>query len=180
MSYPLTTASTWLTSPVVSYGYDQAGSMTGVVDFEGNAINSTDNLDGFVSSTRFGSSGATLTNTLVNGFNSATNVSDAGTTLYSINYSYGPLGTITSTSASPSSGPPYVYKYNGLGQLTNIQIPPPYGDLNTVLRYDPSGNMTPLPNGAGASYNAASELISSTPPTGPSTTYNYNFVASHR
>ena len=59
ITYPLGAGATWATTDTVTYGYDAAGLMTSMTDFNGNTSAIANTADGLASALSLGSSGDT-------------------------------------------------------------------------------------------------------------------------
>jgi RHS repeat-associated protein len=192
ITYPLpTTTNTWVTSPVISYGYDNAGNITDVSDFTGKATTTSYNKDGLPVITSFQQSSANPTTnispSITNTYDqadeiSSINVSNATGSIYGFSYLRSPSGAIatqTNTGASSSSsGSSSTYLYDPLSRVTQMTTNSSSSTTRTTssYSYDPSSNLITLPNGASATYDPAGELTSSVLPgtNGSSSTYTYN------
>ncbi len=171
ITYPLGTGATWASSQTVSRGYDEAGNLTSVSDFNGDSVAITNTADGLPSSMALGGSGATLSTTYDAADEQAAISLTKGSTVLGFSYSRSPSGAIASETDTPSSSrSPAGYSYDPLSRVTQM-TPGTTGALN--YSYDASSNLTTLPTGATASYDNGSELISSTL-SSTTTTYTYN------
>ena len=109
ITYPLpTTTNTWVTSPVISYGYDNAGNITDVSDFTGKATTTSYNKDGLPVITSFQQSSA----------NPTTNISP------SITNTYDQADEISSINVSNATGSIYGFscKIAHISYITSIVI----------------------------------------------------------
>ncbi len=172
VAYPLPAATTWASTNLVSYGYDEADKLNSVTDFNGNQIAVTDNADGLLSTETLGSTGDTITASYgSNDSLSSTSLKNSGSVLQSFGYSDAPAGNIASESDAPSSpDSPATYTYDAQGRVTSMT---PGTGRALEYAFDASGNLTTLPTGATGSYDNASELTSSKL-NGISTSYAYN------
>jgi RHS repeat-associated protein len=172
ITYPLPTSATWATSDTVNYGYDHADALNSVTDFNGHQITVIDTADGLPSGLSLGASGDTVTRSYDNADGlSQVSLANSASTLASFSYSTAPAGNVLTETDSPTSAQfPATYAYDAKSQLTSMT---PGTGSTATYGYDASGNMTTLPTGAGGSYNAASELTSSTL-AGATTNYTYN------
>jgi RHS repeat-associated protein len=170
ITYPLPATATWATTPTVSYGYDHAGQLNTVTDFNGHQLAIGNTADGLPDSVALGSSGDTVTTSYDNtDAPSVITLKNATSTLQSFAYSDAPAGTILSETDTPSSSSA-TYTYDAKGQVTSMTEgtggPSSYG-------FDASGNLTTLPGGAAGYYDHAGELTSATH-AGTTTSYAYN------
>lgn len=143
----------------VTRTYDGAGRLTSVSDWLGNTTNFTDDANSNVTSIAY-PNGVKTTSTFDN-TDTPTTISDAkgSTGLASFSYTRDNLGQVTSTTTTGISDGPETYSYTQLNQL---------GSLNgSVYNYDHANNITQLASGAMQTFDAASELTSTTQP--PST-----------
>jgi RHS repeat-associated protein len=171
ITYPLGAGASWATSDTVSYGYDDAGELNAITDFNGNTITLGNTADGLPNSLSLGSSGDTISTT----YDATDTPSDislgSGTsTLLDLTYSDVPSGAISSETTTPAtSTSPAGYDYDAQNRVT--QMTPGSGSTLNYA-FDASGNLTTLPTGASGTYDHASELTSSTL---GSTTTNYTY-----
>ena len=172
ITYPLPATATWASTDSVAYGYDNAGQLDSVTDFNGHQIAITPSADGLPSTTTLGSTGDTVTTNYGNTDTpSVISLKSSSSTLQSFTYAEAPAGNILTETDTPSSShSPATYTYDSQSRVTSMT--PGSG---TTLNYgsDASGNLTTLPTGAAGTYNDGSELTSSTL-SGTTTTYAYN------
>jgi RHS repeat-associated protein/uncharacterized repeat protein (TIGR02059 family) len=172
ITYPLGAGASWATSDTVGYGYDDAGELNSITDFNGNTIAIGNTADGLPNSASLGSSGDTISTTYdPTDTPSDISLATASSTLLEFAYSNVPSGAISSDSTTPSAPTsPAGYTYDPENRVT--QMTPGSGSpLN--YGFDASGNLTSLPTGASGSYDNASELTNSTLGA-TTTTYTYN------
>ncbi|OYV63951.1 MAG: hypothetical protein B7X07_07545 [Actinobacteria bacterium 21-64-8] len=146
--------------------------MSSVTDFSGQTSVVTTSADGLPTALSLGSSGDTVATTY--GANDATAsiaLNNGSSTLQSFTYSDAPAGNVVSEADTPaSSSTPSSYTYDAQSRVTSDTK----GTSGTsTYAEDQSGNLTTLPTGASATYNNASELVSSTL-AGTATTYAYD------
>jgi RHS repeat-associated protein len=172
IGYPLPSSATWATSNIVTYGYDNADTLTSVTDFTGHQIALTPTADGMPNAVSLGTSGDTVTVSYDHADGpSQISVASSAATLASFSYSTAPAGNVLSETDSPSSAQfPATYTYDGKSRVTSMT--PGTGSAATY-GFDASGNLTTLPTGATGTYNAARELTSSTL-AGTGTNYGYD------
>ena len=172
VTYPLGSGATWASSQTVADGYDEAGNLTSVSDFDGNASPITNTADGLPSSVALGGSGTTLSTTYDAADEpSAISLTKGGSTLVGFSYSRSPSGAIASETDTPSSSlSPASYAYDPLSRVTQMT---PGTSSALDYSYDASSNLTTLPTGATTTYDDANELVSSTL-SSTTTTYTYN------
>ena len=171
ITYPLGSGATWASTNTVAYTYDHADQMASVTDFNGHTSNYTTTADGLPSALTLGASGDTVsTSYAANGAPSSITLGN-GSTLQQFSYSDAPSGAIASETDLPSSSlSPAAYAYNAQSQVT--QDTPGSGPAKSYA-LDASGNLTTLPTGASGTYNAASQVTSSTL-SGTATSYTYD------
>jgi RHS repeat-associated protein len=172
ITYPLPSTATWATTDSVTYGYDNADTLTSVTDFNGHQISIGNTADGLPNSIGLGSTGDTIATTYDNTNSpSAITLKNSSSTLQSFTYSDSAAGTIlteTDTPSSPQS--PASYTYDAQGRVIS-ETPGTSPTLN--YGFDASSNLTTLPNGGTGSYDKAGELTSQTL-SGATTNYTYN------
>ncbi|HVB45079.1 MAG TPA: RHS repeat-associated core domain-containing protein [Streptosporangiaceae bacterium] len=175
ITYPLPAGATWAASSIVNYTYDNANLLTKVTDFNGNPITIGSTADGLPNSAGLGSTGDTVTTSYDNtDAPSVISLTNSSTTLQSFSYSDAPASTILSEcDTTPScSQPSAAYTYDAKGRVASMTR-----NGGTAMNYgfDPSGNLTTLPDGASATtgYDKAGELTSSLL-NGVTTSYSYN------
>ena len=170
VTYPLP-SNTWATTSTVGYAYDHAGLLTGVTDFNNNAISVASTPDGLPNSVGLGSTGDSVATTYDNtDAPSAIALKNSATTLQSFTYTDSPAGTILNEADTPtSSQSPAVYTYDAKARVTSM-TPGTGSTLN--YGFDASANLTTTPTGATGSYDHAGELTSSVQ-SGTTTTYAY-------
>ncbi|MCL5048806.1 MAG: RHS repeat-associated core domain-containing protein [Firmicutes bacterium] len=202
ISYSLpTTADTWATSPIISYGYDNTGNISDVSDFTGKATTTNYNKDGLPIITSFGqsqaNSGSSATNSspfssspsITNTYDSSDEISSITASnnsgmILGFSYLQSPSGSIASQTnagaSSSSSGSSSTYSYDPLSRVTQMTASTGSSTgTSSTYTYDPSSNLTILPNGASGTCDPAGELTSSILPSTASspqrsTTYTYN------
>ena len=172
ITYPLPGTHSWATTTTVNYGYDNAGILTSVTDFNSHQITITPNADGLAATVGLGATGDTISTTYDNADGvSSISLRNSGSTLQSFTYSDAPAGTILSEADTPSSAQsPAGYAYDTQGRVASM-TPGTGSALNYT--FDPSSNLTTLPTGASTSYDNAGELRSSTL-AGTTTGYAYD------
>jgi RHS repeat-associated protein len=172
LTYPLPATATWATSSIVSFGYDHAGPLDSVTDFNGNQVSITPSTDLLPGSVALGATGDTITASY-DGTDtpSAITLKNGGGTLQSFSYSDAPAGNILSETDTPSSPQsPASYTYDAQGRVTSMT---PGRGAQSNYGFDASGNLTTTPSGATGNYDNAGELTSSV--QGSTTTdYTYN------
>ena len=161
----------WASTDTVAYTYDHADQLASVTDFNGHTSSYTTSADGLATAMTLGASGDTVsTSYAANDVSSSITLSN-GSTLQQFSYSDAPSGGIVSETDLPSSSlSPAVYTYNAQSQVT--QDVPGSGSAKSYT-LDASGNLTTLPTGASGTYNAASQVTSSTL-SGTTTSYTYD------
>ncbi len=172
VTYPLGSGAAWASSDAVGYGYDAAGNMTSVSDFNATATTITDTADALPNSMSLGGSGATLS-TSYDATNAPSNIglTKSSSTLLGFSYSRSPSGAVATETDTPSSSlSPAGYAYDPLSRVTQM-TPGTSSALN--YSYDASSNLETLPTGATTSYNDAGELTTSTL-SSTTTTYSYD------
>ena len=175
ITYPLPLGATWATSDTVTYTVDNADNRISATDFNGNRMSIGRTADGPPNSLTLGTSGDTVNTTYDNTDGpSLIELKNGTTTLQSFSYSDAPAGTISSEcdTATGCSQPSAAYSYDTASRVTSMT---PNGGTQLSYSFDPSGNLTTLPDGADATngYDHASELTSSVV-GGVTTTYSYN------
>ncbi len=172
ITYPLGSGATWASSDTVAYAYDHADQLASVTDFNGHTSSITTSADGLPTAQTLGSSGDTVsTSYAADDAPTSITLSSPSSTLQQFAYSDAPSGAIASETDFPSSPTsPAAYTYNAQSQVTQ-ETP----GTATAKSYslDASGNLTTLPTGASGTYNADSELTSSTL-SGTTTSYTYD------
>jgi RHS repeat-associated protein len=172
ITYPLPAAATWAASDTLTYGYDNAGALNSVTDFNGHQLSISRTADSLPSTETLGSTGDTLTTN----YDSSDSVSaialmNGGTTAQSFSYSDAPDGdALTETDTPSSSQSPASYTYDSQGRV--ISMTPGTGTAHSY-GFDASSDLTTLPTGAAATYDHDSELTSSAL-GGTTTSYTYN------
>ena len=174
ITYPLPPSATWATSDSVTYSFDNADKLTGVSDFTGNMITISNTADSLPTSEALGSTGDTITTTYDStDTGSAITLKNTSSTLQSFTYSDSPGKTILNEADNPASpNSPAVYTYDTKSRVTSMT---PGSGSTLSYGFDPSGNLTTLPNGASGTYDKAGELTSSAR-AGTTTNYSYNAV----
>ena len=172
ITYPLGAGATWAATDTVSYGYDNAGELDAITDFNGNTISIGNTVDGLPNSLSLGSSGDTISTTYdQTDTPSEISLGNGTSTLLDLAYSNVPSGAISSETTTPSTPTsPAAYTYDAQNRVT--QMTPGSGSA-LAYSFDASGNLTTLPDGAGGSYDNASELTSSSL-AGTTTNYTYD------
>jgi RHS repeat-associated protein len=172
ITYPLPSTATWATTQSISYGYDNADRLNSATDFNGHQISISDTADGLPNSVSLGSTGDTVTTSYAPTDGPASiSLKNASSTLQSFTYSDAPAGNILSETDTPSSSKtPAVYTYDAKGRVTSMK---PGTGTQLSYGFDPSGNLTTLPNGATGTYDHSSELTSGVL-AGTNTGYTYN------
>ena len=172
ITYPLGPGATWASTDTVTYTYDHADQLASVSDFNGHTSTITTSADGLPLSQTLGSSGDSIaTSYAANDAPTSITLSNASSTLQQFSYSDALSGAIASETDLPSSSSsPANYTYNAQSQVT--QHTPGTGAAKAYA-FDASGNLTTLPTGASATYNAGSEVTSSTL-SGSTTSYSYD------
>ncbi len=168
ISYSLpTTADTWATSPIISYGYDNAGNISDVSDFSGRATTTNYNKDGLPTTTSFGQSQA-------NSGSSATN-SSPSSSAPTITNTYDNADEISSITASNSSasnsgvilGFFYLRSPSGaIASQTNAGAFSSSSSSSSTYLYDHLSRVTQMTNSTSSSTGGSS--------TGTSSTYAYD------
>jgi RHS repeat-associated protein len=157
VTYPLPSAATWATSDTVTYGYDSADRLSTITDFTGSSIGITETADGLPATQKLGSSGDTITSSYDSSDSpSAIALADSGSTLQSFTYGDAPAGNL--------------YGYDAQGRITSDT---PGDETAKQYAFDPSGNLTFLPDGATGTYDNDGELTS-TSASGTATSYTYS------
>jgi RHS repeat-associated protein len=172
VTYPLGSGAAWASSDTVGHGYDDAGNMTSVSDFNATATTITDTADALPNSMSLGGSGATLSTSYdATDAPSSMGLTKSFSTLLGFSYSRSPSGAVATETDTPSSSlSPAGYAYDPLSRVTQM-TPGTSSALN--YSYDASSNLETLPTGATTSYNDAGELTSSTL-SSTTTTYSYD------
>jgi RHS repeat-associated protein len=169
ITYPLPASATWASTDTVTYGYDDADTLTSVADFNNHQISITNSADSLPTAETLGTTGDTITTTYDATDNpSAITLKNSSSTLQSFSYSDAPDGSITSEIDVPSSSSA-TYTYDGHDRVASMTI----GGNSLNYTFDASGNLTTLPTGATATYDHDSELTSSVL-GGTTTNYTYN------
>lgn len=185
------TSSTDGAGHTVSYGYDPAGNVTSIGYPNGSTVSrnyddadrlaTVSDWNGHTSSFGYDADSNLATITYPNGVTEAssynpaqqlTSLTDtnATSTLASYTYTRDPLGQLTATTPSGSTGQgPETYGHSTLNQLTTYTSSSTSGSYS----YDLADNLTGTPAGATQTFNAANELLTSTAP-GAATTYSYD------
>ena len=160
ITYPLGSGATWASTDTVELGYDNAGLLDSMGDFEGNTTSISSTADEVPSSINLGSSGDAISTTYDRTDSpSAIDLEQGSTTLLGFSYANSPSGNVASETDTPSSSlEPASYDYDAQSRLTSDVAGTSASHTYTE---DPSGNLTTLPTGGSASYNDASELTSS-------------------
>ncbi|HET8752086.1 MAG TPA: RHS repeat-associated core domain-containing protein [Gaiellaceae bacterium] len=171
ITYPLGAGATWATSDTVGYGYDDAGLLNSITDFNGHAIGIGDTADGLPNSLALGASGDTINTTYDNSDKpSQISLGNGTSTLLQFAYTNVPSTAISSETTTPSTpSSPASYNYDAQNRVTQMTLG---GGSPLNYGFDASGNLTTLPTGASGSYDHASELTSSV--LGDTTT-NYTY-----
>jgi RHS repeat-associated protein len=189
------TSSTDGAGHTVSYGYDPAGNATSIGYPNGSTVtrsyddagrlSTVSDWNGHTSTFGYDADGNLATITYPNGvtevssYNPAqqlTSLADTNgaATLASYTYTRDPLGQLTATTPSGSTGQgPETYGHSTLNQLTTYTSSGTGGSTNGSYSYDLADNLTGTPAGATQTFNAANELLTSTAPGG-ATSYSYD------
>ncbi len=172
ITYPLGSGATWTTSDTVTYTYDHADQLASVTDFNGHSSVVATSADGLPTSETLGGSGDTLSTIYApNNAPASISLSNSSSTLQQFAYSDAPSGAIASETDLPASSySPANYGYNAQSQVTQDT---PGSQAAKSYSLDTSGNLTTLPTGASATYNAGSQVTSSTL-SGTTTSYAYD------
>jgi RHS repeat-associated protein len=172
ITYPLP-AATWATSHKVTFTYDEAGRLSAVTDFNGNKIAITDNSDDLPASIALGATGDTIATAYdATGSPSSISLSNGSSTLQSFAYSDAPSGDPLSETDTPASvHSPATYTYDGQDRIASMT---PGSGTTSAFTFDPSSNLTLLPNGATGTYDNAGELTGSALSGGSTSNYAYN------
>jgi RHS repeat-associated protein len=172
ITYPLPSTATWATSDTVSYGYDNADTLTSVTDFDNHQITIGNTADGLPNSVALGATGDTVATTYDNTDSpSAITLKNSASTLESFTYSDSPAGTILTETDTPTSlQSPASYTYDAQGRVTSDT--PGSGTTNSY-GFDASSNLATLPNGGTGVYDNAGELTSKSL-SGSTTSYTYD------
>lgn len=152
ITYPLGSGATWATTDTVNNGFDAAGRLTSVSDFEGNTISIASSADGLPTSEALGASGDTISTSYdASDAPSAIDLQNGSTTLLGFSYSRTPSGNVGAETDTPShSDEPQDYDYSAESRITSDEL----GSSGTLTyTEDASGNLTTLPTGGSASYN---------------------------
>ena len=161
IGYPATVSAA---NPTVTYSYNAAGQMLSVADWLGNTTSFGYDPNGNVTSAAY--PGLTQSNTYDNSnFGLSTSVSSNGVTQAQATYTPNAELQVGSETDTGQLATTVGYSYDYASRL---------GGYNTNnVSYTANGNVTPLPGGATPTYDAASELTSST--SGSNITqYTYN------
>jgi RHS repeat-associated protein len=164
------TALTYPNGKTVTRSFDDAGRMTGVADWSGNNIAIGYDADGNLTSVRY-PNGVTETTTF-NNADQSTALSDTrgSTPLVSYGYARDGQGQLTTVMPTGLAGTTTEsYGYSTLNQLTSVSAPGTSGSYS----YDHADNMTHMPDGRTQTFDAASQLVSSSGGPGP-VTFGYN------
>jgi RHS repeat-associated protein len=158
ITYPLGADATWADTHTVSYGYDDAGELNAVTDFNGRTITVSNTRDALPDTLALGSTGDTITTS----YDQADTPSEiafadgSGAPLLDFAYTKVPDGAIESETVTPSTDTsPATYTYDGQNRVTQMT---PGTQSPLAYTFDDSGNPTTLPTGAAATYDQASEL----------------------
>ena len=172
VTYPLGSGASWASSDAVHYGYDAAGQLSSVADFNGNTVSVANTADGLPSSLTLGATGDTISTSYdPTDSPSSVTLSNGSSTLQEFSYSDEPAGVISSETDTPSSSlSPADYTYDANSRVTSLV--PGSGSTDSYA-FDASDNLTTLPGGATGTYDHASELTSSVL-SGTTTNYTYN------
>jgi RHS repeat-associated protein len=172
ITYPLPSTASWATSDTVVYGYDNADQLDSITDFSGNTISLTDNADGLPSTEKLGATGDNITTSYDSTDSpSAISLTNSSSTLQSFTYADAQAGDILNETDTPSSASsPSAYGYDAQGRVTSDM---PGSQTADQYGFDPSGNLTTLPNGATGTYDHDGELTTATL-SGAATSYTYN------
>lgn len=154
------TALTYPNGQTITRSYDKASQLTGVTDWLGHTTSFGYDPDANLTSQTFPNT--VQTTATYNDADQLTSITDrsSSATLASFNYTRDNLGQVTSDTTTGMPGSPQTYSYTQLNQLAS-QNSDPYS-------YDQAGNLTQLADGTTQTFDAASELTTSTSPA-PST-----------
>jgi trimeric autotransporter adhesin len=172
ITYPLPAAATWATSHTVTFGYYDAGNLSGMTDFNGHKIDITENADTLPTSVALGATGDTIAAGYdATGSPSSISLSNGSSTLQSFVYSDAPSGDILSETDTPASAhSPATYAYDGQNRVASMTAGTA---ANSTYTFDPSSDLTSLPTGATGTYDQAGGLTGSAL-SGSTINYAYN------
>jgi RHS repeat-associated protein len=175
------------TTGTVTREYDQAGRMISVKDWSNRTTGFDYDADGFMINENYPNAGTIDTFTPDNAGNLQTAVAKTGTTtLTSFNYSRDQADQVSGVLSSGVPADSHSYSYTPLNQLKNVDA--------TTYGYDAADNLTTLASGPTMGYDVANQATSivrptgtsvmgydtrgnrtsSTPTTGPGSTYGYD------
>jgi RHS repeat-associated protein len=155
------TSLTYPNGKTVSRTYDPAGRLSTVADWLGNTTSFDHDPDANLTAETYPN--GVQTSATFNNADQLTSIAHqkGTTTLANFDYTRDNLGQLTSSTPTGVPGGPESYSYTQLNQLASLNSKP-YG-------YDHADNLIKLADGTTQSFDAANQLISSTPPTsGPS------------
>ncbi len=158
-TYDLVGRVTGLTYPnaqTVTRAYDDAGHLTGVTDWLGHTTNFSYDPDANLSGETVAN--GVNTTTTFNNADQSTSITDtkSATTLASFTYTRDNAGQLATSNSTGVSAPAESYGYTALDQLGSVN--------NSAYGYDAADNLTKLSSGTAQSFDAANELLTSTPP----------------
>ena len=155
------TTLTYPNGQTVTRSYDKASQLTGVTDWLGHTTSFGYDPDANPTSQTFPNT--VQTTAAYDNAGQLTSITDrsGSATLASFTYTRDNLGQLTSDTPAGVPGGSQTYSYTQLNQLAS--------DNHAAYGYDPSGNLTQLASGTTQTFDAASELTSSTTsaPTSP-------------
>jgi RHS repeat-associated protein len=157
-------------TPAVTYTYSTTGTMASVADWLGHTTDFSYNADSDLSSIAY-ANGTTdaVTSDLTGQVTGISPVSTAhpSTTLATITYTRNATEQVTKETDSGALSATPAYGYDDAGRLSTTGT--------HSVAYDTQTDPTTLPSGAGATYNSAGELTSSTKGA-TTTTYTYDSI----
>jgi RHS repeat-associated protein len=164
-------ALTYPGAKVLTRGFDDAGRLTSTTDWLSTPTTNTFGYDddGNWTTTTYGN-----TDTATRTVNRADQITaltyqNGATTLATLTYTRTDAGLLATT--TPSAGAPGAtdtYTRNPRAQLTSPD------NTGTTWAYDAADRITKLTGGTTLAYDTADQLTTSTPTTGPATTYTYD------
>jgi RHS repeat-associated protein len=144
----------------VTRSYDPAGQLASVTDWLGNTTTFGHDPDANLTTEAY-PNGVTTAASFDNA-DQLTSITDTNgaTNLASFTYTRDNLGQVTSDTSAGATGTAQTYGYTPLNQLASLN--------KSAYGYDNADNLTKLADGTTQTFDAASELTSSTPPAGTS------------